>query len=240
MKRLLASGLFAVLLTTSTQAAGPVQPHFPPFGCGGFCMNFLGRIHQHGPLFNYGPYAGYYPFEPYGPWTSDLRYNPPSFASCKGGHCGGGCGDRGCSSRVLGGYVRATLSNLFNRLHPMSYKCGKPCGWGVGLCSPNAGCETATPCLTPAPATAPDAGCAPVAAAPAVAAPVQAAPAVNLPAQMPATMPVPMPAPNAAPVEVAPAKIVPAIPQTTKSLPPIPLPGVPTKTMTGILTGHSK
>jgi hypothetical protein len=81
-------------------------------------MNLFGKIHFHGPLVNYGPYAGYYPFEPYGPWTSDLRYNPPP-APCKN------CGVRDREWKL---YSLLTLQNIRDRVNPLKHKCGKG-GW---------------------------------------------------------------------------------------------------------------
>ncbi|WP_149113433.1 hypothetical protein [Limnoglobus roseus] len=131
---------------------GPAHPHFPPFGCGGFCIGFLSRIHFHGPLFNYGPYAGYYPFEPYGPWTSDLRYNGPVPGS---GSCGWA---KGLSGHGLGWghYSLCTLKNVFHRVNPLAHKCGSSlslgkCGSTGGQCYTSSGSATidATPCATP-------------------------------------------------------------------------------------------
>lgn len=102
----------------------------PNYGCGGFCMNLFGRIHFHGPLFNYGPYYGYYPFEPYGPWTSDLRYNPPMNCG-KHGLFGHGCGNDG-----WGRYALDTLKNVFHRVNPLGHKCGG------GLLKKHHGCDS--------------------------------------------------------------------------------------------------
>lgn len=126
MKRLLLVTLLAVSALVSSGGSASAQnahPHFPPFGCGGYCIGFLSRLHFHGPLYNYGPYSGYYPFEPYGPWTSNLQYNPPPM-SC-GKH---GCGDGNCGNGGWGHYALATLRNVFHRTN----ECGSRCG-GRGL-----------------------------------------------------------------------------------------------------------
>lgn len=149
MKRLLLAALLTVsaLLATGGSAKAQAHPHFPPFGCGGFCIGFLSKAHFHGPLFNYGPYTGYYPFEPYGPWTSDLRYNPPEL-SC------GQCGRSGCGGHGLGWghYAVSTLKNVFHRVNPLSHRCGG--GLHLGQCgllghsksACTSGCSTAAPC----------------------------------------------------------------------------------------------
>lgn len=84
-------------------------------GCGGTCMNWFGRIHFHGPLFNYGPYCGYYPFEPYGPWTSSLQYNPPPAP----------CHNCGAHDKAWKHYALNTLTNVLHRINPLGHKCGK-------------------------------------------------------------------------------------------------------------------
>jgi hypothetical protein len=123
-------------------AGGPAHPHFPPFGCGGFCMGFLSRIHFHGPLYNYGPYSGYYPFEPYGPWTANLQYNAPQ----------GQCGKHGLGGGGWGQYAVSTLKNVFHRVNPLANKCGgglslgkcgkHGAGCGVAGCDGSAGCAS--------------------------------------------------------------------------------------------------
>ncbi len=126
------------------------QNHFAPFGCGGFCMGFLSKTHFHGPLFNYGPYTGYYPFEPYGPWTSDLRYNPPPLTY---GH-----GDRGVLG--WGKYAVSTLKNVFHRTNPLANRCGDKLNLGgcdtCGAATPcsGGGCSAAATSVQPAPAVA--------------------------------------------------------------------------------------
>lgn len=138
MKRLLLAALVSasVLLTAggTAQAQNP-HPHFPPFGCGGFCIGFLSRLHYHGPLYNYGPYSGYYPFEPYGPWTADLQYNPPPMAC---GKHGGDCND--CSGRSWGRYSLSTLKNVFHRVNPLANRCGS--GLDLGKCGSCGTCST--------------------------------------------------------------------------------------------------
>lgn len=136
MRRLI---LVAILAVSATVAAGNQakaqnpHPHFPPFGCGGFCIGFLSKLHFHGPLYNYGPYAGYYPFEPYGPWTSNLQYNPPPMSCDRCGH-----GD--CSGRGWGRYAIDTLKNVFHRTNPLANRCGV--GLNLGKC----GCSSAGTC----------------------------------------------------------------------------------------------
>jgi hypothetical protein len=118
----------------------------PNFGCGGFCVNLFSRIHQHGPLFNYGPYYGYYPFEPYGPWTSDLRYNPP----CTGKHCGlgRGLGDGdGLGKHGWAKYACDTFKNVVHRLHGH-----KKHGCVTGECASGGTCAGCTASLTAPPA----------------------------------------------------------------------------------------
>lgn len=116
----------------------------PNFSCGGFCLNLFGRIHFHGPLFNYGPYYGYYPFEPYGPWTSDLRYNPPQ--NCGKGGCGG-------DKVAWGQYAKDTLRNVFHRLNPGCHKAKGCSTCSDTVAAPAAGgCAGCTALLTqPAP-----------------------------------------------------------------------------------------
>ncbi len=120
------------LFAISGQAQAQHMSPFPQMGCGGHCVGLFSKLHQHGPLFNYGPYYGYYPFEPYGPWTSDLRYNPPQ-NNCADGHCGGsGCSS--CGSRAgWGRYALTTLGNVFHRVHPLAHRqkssaCSSPSG----------------------------------------------------------------------------------------------------------------
>jgi hypothetical protein len=153
MKRFLGAGLLALpLLLASTH---PASAQFPAAGfgpgcfsagfqaypscglpcafarCGGICMNLFGKIHFHGPLFNYGPYAGYYPFEPYGPWTSTLQYNPPLPA--------GKCHTSSLHDRAWKLYSLLTLQNIRDRVHPLRHKCGKG-GWSdcsAGSCESN-------------------------------------------------------------------------------------------------------
>ena len=134
MKRMILAALVAIsaLLagSGSAQAQNP-HPHFPPFGCGGFCIGFLSKLHFHGPLYNYGPYSGYYPFEPYGPWSSNLTYNPPPLS----------CGKDGCDGgRAWGRYAVDTLRNVFQRVNPLANRCGT--GLNLGRCG------TSTPCST--------------------------------------------------------------------------------------------
>lgn len=174
MKRLLFLGLLAVagLLADRSAAQAQYAPGVPctgsgmvpsnsPFGgcshlgCGGFCFKFLGKIHQHGPLFNYGPYTGYYPFEPYGPWASagpnghwgpNLVYTGPRgqlVNNCVSGPglCGhlkshGGLFGRHGSGCGWGGYARTTFHNVFMRVHPLAHKSGHCCdtfGWLPGF-----------------------------------------------------------------------------------------------------------
>lgn len=138
---------------------GPRHPHFPPFGCGGYCIGFLSRIHFHGPLYNYGPYSGYYPFEPYGPWTSDLRYNAPA----------GNCGWTGIHGPGWGKYALSTLKNVFHRTNPCAHKCGS--GLNLGGCESGCGVSGCA-----------GGGCAVAAAQPALPAQTVAAiPAVKMP-----------------------------------------------------------
>jgi hypothetical protein len=142
MSRVILAGLLALPLLLATGERASAQAPCPNFGCGGFCMNLFGKIHQHGPLFNYGPYQGYYPFEPYGPWTSDLRYNPPA-ADCGNGNCG----RNGLFSRFHDGgwklYSLLTFDNIRKRTCPSSLRCGtggcSTCG-GSAIAAPAAGC----------------------------------------------------------------------------------------------------
>ncbi|MCE9567536.1 MAG: hypothetical protein K8U57_36515 [Planctomycetes bacterium] len=78
MRRTSIAALLAapLLLAIPTQTQANPGPCFNHFGCGGTCVSWFNKLHQHGPLFNYGPYYGYPPFEPYGPWDAYLRYNP--------------------------------------------------------------------------------------------------------------------------------------------------------------------
>lgn len=147
-------------------SGGPAHPHFPPFGCGGFCMGFLSRIHFHGPLFNYGPYSGYYPFEPYGPWTANLQYNAPP----------GQCGKHGCGGGGWGQYAVSTLKNVFHRVNPLANRCGG--GLSLGKCGKHgAGCTAPSGCGGSA------AGCATAAVAQGTSAHVGTV--VSLPASVP-------------------------------------------------------
>lgn len=131
----------------------------PNFGCGGFCVNLFGRIHQHGPLFNYGPYYGYYPFQPYGPWTPELCYNPP----IREKHHGFG---RGEDRQGWGRYALDTLRNVMNRVNPLDHirsKChssgcasaAECSGCGKILTAPASVCSSCAPAqLAPAAAAA--------------------------------------------------------------------------------------
>jgi hypothetical protein len=135
MKRTLFAALVAVtamLATSGTAKAQNPHPHFPPFGCGGFCIGFLSKLHYHGPLYNYGPYSGYYPFEPYGPWSANLTYNPPPMSCGKNGSdCDGG--------RTWGRYAVDTLKNVFTRVNPLANRCGG--GLNLGKCGTSS-CST--------------------------------------------------------------------------------------------------
>ena len=130
----------AFLAFSGVASANPRQPCYYGYGCGGFCLNLFGKLHQHGPLFNYGPYYGYPPFEPYGPWNAYLQYNPfgghGCFSGChngglfgdKHGHGGDGCGnDKG---------------GLFHNRH------GKGCDPGCAPVCPPPDCKAA--CFDPA------------------------------------------------------------------------------------------
>jgi hypothetical protein len=175
MKPFLFTLATAVLAVSGQAQAGEfVKPHYPVFGCGGFCINMFGRLHQHGPLFNYGPYSGYYPFEPYGPWTSDLKYNPPMpAAGCSGDGCHGG-------GRVAWGrYAASTLANVLHRLNPFANRGG--CKLNGGACS--SACALPAECATAAPVQIPEAPCVAVQAAPT--APACATPVTMLPAIAP-------------------------------------------------------
>lgn len=160
MKKLTVASLLAIplLFAISSKAQAQHQFPFPNMGCGGFCMGLFGKIHQHGPLFNYGPYQGYYPFEPYGPWTSDLRYNPPQ-NNCANGNCGGsGCSS--CGSRAgWGRYALTTLTNVFHRVHPLAHRhkqsaCSSPSGCGSSEAISTT-VAPATETITPAPLSQP-------------------------------------------------------------------------------------
>ena len=83
MAALLAAPL--LLVFSGSLTANPPTQCYYGHGCGGFCMNLFGKMHQHGPLFNYGPYYGYPPFEPYGPWNAYLQYNPWYYGNGYGG-----------------------------------------------------------------------------------------------------------------------------------------------------------
>lgn len=169
MKRLLLAALLAVSALVSTGGSAQAQnshPHFPPFGCGGYCIGFLSRLHFHGPLYNYGPYTGYYPFEPHGPWTANLQYNPPPLSCGRGGDCGGGnCGDRS----GWGHYALSTLKNVFHRTNQCGNRCGghglnlklnigllghhgKSCSTCGGSTCGSGGCPVAATSVQPAPA----------------------------------------------------------------------------------------
>jgi hypothetical protein len=202
MKKRFAALLLALPLllwqATPAQAQVPSHPHFAPFGCGGYCIGFLSKLHFHGPMVNYGPYSGYYPFEPYGPWTSDLRYNPPmsnyGHGHCANGNCRGGWGR----------YAISTLKNVFSRVNPLAHRCGSclklgNCGTaacGSPSCSSGMAVSSAsTGYATSSVASAPSGdGCAttsaPVIVAPApvemIAPTTPAQPGVALPQTMPA------------------------------------------------------
>ncbi len=110
MRRTLLAALLAaplLLAFPSSTPANPPEQCLYGMGCGGFCLNLFGKIHQHGPLYNYGPYYGYPPFEPYGPWNAYLQYNPWYYGDASGSGCCGhgklggllhshGCGSCGC------------------------------------------------------------------------------------------------------------------------------------------------
>jgi hypothetical protein len=87
MRRTAAAALLAapLLLGFAAPAGANDGPCTFGLGCGGRCLKFFPRIHQHGPLFNYGPYYGYPPFEPYGPWDAYLRYTGPDPSAAGGG-----------------------------------------------------------------------------------------------------------------------------------------------------------
>ena len=160
MRRILWAGLLALPMTLATTETASAQgcatggcptagvwgaPRSNPFGCGLFCFRMYAGLHQEGPLVNYGPYSGYYPFEPYGPWTSDLRYNPPQMA-CN--HCGGGHG----FGLGWGHYAVSTLKNVFHRVNPLANRCGGGlslghCGSIGSSCGGSSGCAgSAAPC----------------------------------------------------------------------------------------------
>ena len=204
MKRTLTGILLAVaaLLANTSTSQAQQHPHFPPFGCcGGFCVGFLSKLHSHGPLYNYGPYSGYYPFEPYGPWTSDLRYNPPQ-AAC--GSCGrSNCGGHGLGHGLVSGwahYAVNTLKNVCHRVNPLANRCGGGlklgnCGSGKNACATSSGCAPST---SDACAPAASDGCA--VSAPA-AAPVESAQPITSATPVPVTMPIPMPLAPGTPAE---------------------------------------
>ncbi|MGL4421614.1 MAG: hypothetical protein ACRCZF_13180 [Gemmataceae bacterium] len=119
MRMLALAGLLSLPLLTVTATSAQAQFPNPQMGCGGFCFSFLGRIHQHGPLFNYGPYEGYYPFTPYGPWTSDLRYNPPIPVHYGHNH-----------ALLHKLYAVVTLQNVWARLQPLQHRLNSGCVGG--------------------------------------------------------------------------------------------------------------
>lgn len=236
--------LFA--MTNSAKAQG---------GCGPICTIFGSKLHQHGPLFNYGPYYGYYPFEPYGPWTSDLRYNPP-VNTCANGNCGGD-GRKGLGLHGWGQYALTTLKNVGHRINPLSHKCG---GGSCGACGIATGgstsgvsteacnnCSATTTSVVSAPGTATVTnGC--VNCAPSTNAPAMSQPAL-MPTPAPATMPAPamipgapkvMPVPEA-PIAPAPKGVTP-VPMAKPPVAPIaPVPGTPKNLgATSVLTGQVK
>ncbi|MBX9583757.1 MAG: hypothetical protein K2X87_25935 [Gemmataceae bacterium] len=90
MRRTAAAALLAapLLLGFAAPAGANDGPCTFGLGCGGRCLKFFPRIHQHGPLFNYGPYYGYPPFEPYGPWDAYLRYTGPDPSAAGSGAYG--------------------------------------------------------------------------------------------------------------------------------------------------------
>lgn len=115
MKRTLLAAIpaaLALLAFSGIASANPRQQCYYGYGCGGFCLNLFGKMHQHGPLFNYGPYYGYPPFEPYGPWNAYLQYNPWYYGYGGQGHGHG-----------HDGHLKSWLHGLFH---------GHGCG-GCGL-----------------------------------------------------------------------------------------------------------
>jgi len=104
MRRTSIAALLAapLLLAIPSQTfANPPGPCFTHFGCGGKCVSWFSKLHQHGPLFNYGPYYGYPPFEPYGPWNAYLQYNPYYYG--QGGRSHGHSWNLGGKSCGVGG-----------------------------------------------------------------------------------------------------------------------------------------
>ncbi len=151
-----------LLLAIPTQSfANPPGPCYSHYGCGGTCISWFNKLHQHGPLFNYGPYYGYPPFEPYGPWNAYLQYNPNYYGQGGGGghgharshswHLGGhSCGVGGCGVHAgwqHGGWFKGSgclscaLHN-HNWFHNQGHKSCHSCGKGsVGT----TGCSTCQP-----------------------------------------------------------------------------------------------
>lgn len=110
MRRTAAAALLAapLVLGFAAPAGAGDGPCTFGLGCGGTCLKFFPRIHQHGPLFNYGPYYGYPPFEPYGPWDAYLRYTGPDPRAAGGGNAYGW---------LHGNYPGRRVHDLADRFH---------------------------------------------------------------------------------------------------------------------------
>lgn len=142
MRRTLAAALLAAPLWLGF--AAPAGANDGPctfgLGCGGRCLKFFPRIHQHGPLFNYGPYYGYPPFEPYGPWDAYLRYTGPDPSAAGQGAYGW------LHGRAPGSRIHDFADQFHNRERAGLFHHGDGCstcgGKHHGLRGHKAGCNS--------------------------------------------------------------------------------------------------
>ena len=148
MRRTAAAALLAapLLLGFAAPAGANDGPCTFGLGCGGRCLKFFPRVHQHGPLFNYGPYYGYPPFEPYGPWDAYLRYTGPDPSAAGPGAYGW----------LHGNYPGHRVHELADRFHSRDGLFHGHGGHGGGLFHHKKGCS---PCEAAAEAAA-TCGCA--------------------------------------------------------------------------------
>ncbi|MBA4190555.1 MAG: hypothetical protein C0467_21420 [Planctomycetaceae bacterium] len=166
MRNTSTAALFAaplLLAIPSLSFANPPGPCFGHFGCGGTCVSWFSKLHQHGPLFNYGPYYGYPPFEPYGPWNAYLQYNPYYYgqggSGRSHGHCwslgGKNCGVGGCGIHAgwkAGGWFKGSGSltcghHKWFHGHGKSDSCSTPASADCSTCKTVA-YETSAPDVT--------------------------------------------------------------------------------------------